>query len=361
MSAADMIPIALSRLRTQQLAQSQPKSAGEVIAWMGAMQGQDYTGSKWSFGLRIQGGSTDAEVERAIADRAVLRTWVMRGTLHFVHPADIHWIAALIAPRLNKVIAQSYTRLELDEPTLARANELIVKALESGKPMSRTAIFDMLEKHGIAAKGGRGYRILMRASLDGLIAQLTAPKNVPTFIALPPAQITMDENAAITELARRYFTSHAPATLNDFVWWSGLPVGVCRKGLEAVRPKLQSETFEGKTYWFADLPADAPNAPNDPDVILLPGFDEYLISYRDRSASLDPQYANTIVPGGNGVFKNTILSSGRVVGTWKRTFKKDTCIVSAEPFTALSAQEQDGFAEAVQRYGEFLQMKVTVS
>ena len=349
--------IGQQRLHTQQIAASSFATPSEVVTWLGALQGQDYLGSKWAIGLRLPGG-TDAAVEAAIADKSILRTWALRGTLHFVAATDLRWLVALMAPVVLASKARRFRELALDEATLARSNALLAQAVQDGEPHSRTELFAMLDAHGLATGGQRGIYMLLSASLDGLIYQGVAHRNVPTFRALDgtiPQGKLLTHDEAVVELAQRYFTSHGPATQQDFAWWSGLPAADTRLALAELKPHLSQAQVDGKTYWMANQPA----LPTSAEVVhLLPGFDEYLLGYRHRDAVLDPQYANRIVPGGNGIFYPTIVSKGRVVGTWKRLFKKGALVITQTPFTPLTAGEQDAFVVAAQRYGEFLDMPV---
>jgi len=343
--------ITQQRLIHQGIAQARFIQPAEVVAWLVAMQGQDYAGAKWSVGLRLAGGS-DSAIEQALADRSIVRTWVMRGTLHLVAAADIGWLLALLAPRLIARNARRYRELELDAPTLARSNTLLAQALEGGVLLDRPALFAMLERNGISTAGQRGVYMLQRASLDGLICQGPAPRNVPTFMlidgALPHGRV-LEHEQALAELAQRYVTSRGPATLRDFAWWSGLPIGEARAGLEAAQ--LTQTDIDGQTYWTAQeyTPSGAASG-----VYLLPGFDEYLLGYADRSAALAAEHAPYIVPGGNGIFYPTIISAGRVVGTWKRAFKKGSVVITPSPFAPLDSAQHQGVAAAAERFGAFL-------
>jgi hypothetical protein len=347
-------PIGLRRLYHQRITHPNFIDAGEVVAWLGAMQGQDYAGTKWAFGLRLP-GSTEADIEKAIADKLIMRTWAVRGTLHYVAPADIHWLVGLIAPRQISGNARRYKQLELDEPTLLRGRDLIAEALQGGKHLTRDELFAMLQANGISTTGQRGFYLLQRPGLERLIYQGEMRRNVTTFLALDEGK-TLPKDEAAAELARRYFISHGPATLADFVGWSGLLISEARAGLESIKSELVEETFDGQSYWLS------PETPKKPErsLYLLPGFDEYVLGYKDRDAVLDPQFADAICPGGNGMFMSTIVSDGHIVGTWKRTVKKKTVEIALEPFKPLSADQMDELAEAAQRYGEFLGLKAVV-
>jgi hypothetical protein len=352
-----MSNIAVHRLHSQQLEHTRLEKPGEVVAWLGAVQAQDYAGAKWSLGLRLP-DSTDAGIEQAIADNTFFRTWAMRGTLHFVSASDIRWLLALVAPRIIARNARRYSELGLDERTLARSNAVLADALQDGRQLNRSELLAVLERNGISTRGQRAAYMLQRASLDGLVCQGVMRRNDPTYMSLDGSLSetrTMEHDQAVAELARRYFTSRGPATLQDFVWWSGLSTADARAGLEEVKPQLVRETIEGRDYWLSHpVPEDGSST-----VYLLPGFDEYLLSYRDRSASLDAMYAKTLNAGG-GVLSPTIVVEGRVAGTWKRTFEKDTVVITARLFASLSEAENRALSAAGERYGRFVGMPATV-
>ena len=317
------------------------------------MHGQDYPGAKWSIGLRLP-NAANTDVERAIAERRIVRTWPMRGTLHFVAAADVRWIMMLTSPGNIAGSARRRRNLELDDKTLARSREIFFKALHGGKQKIRDEMHAALESAGISTAGQRGYHILWNAALHGLICFAAMSGKEQTFALLdewvaPTPDKTRDE--ALTELALRYFTSRGPATIQDFIWWSGLSAVEARAGLEAVKSHLVQETVNKQTYW---LPPDIVAPKNVPTAFALPGFDEYLLGYKDRNAVLDAAYAEEVCPGGNGVFAPTIVIDGRVVGTWKRTIKKAAIEIVATPFTALNKSERHAFNEAAERYAAFM-------
>lgn len=353
--------LAALRLHNQQIIQTNFTQPHEVVAWLGAAQGQDYSGALWSLGLRLS-GSSQTQIEQALLDRTIVRTWALRGTLHLVAADDLRWLRDLLAPRVLAGAAARLRQLELDEQTLTKSNRLIASAVSDGRPHSRTEIFALLEANGLSTGGQRGYYMLISASWEGLICQGVAVRNVPTFLALDSTlaagkSLTRDE--ALAELAVRFFTSRGPATLKDFVWWSGLPIRDARTGLEEVKAQLAQETIAGQTQWFPPTLSAPDHA--EGTLYLLPGFDEYLLGYSDRSAVLDPQFASRIVPGGNGVFYPTVVSNGRIVGTWKRAFKKDGVLISAQSFTSLAPAEWEALACAARGYGQYLGQPVTLA
>jgi hypothetical protein len=354
--------IAALRLANQRISQSDCKTPQEVVEWLGALQGQDYLGAKWSIGLRLP-GSTEDQIEQAIADKRIIRTWMMRGTLHLVSIADVQWILNLLAPRQIAGSARRYQQLELGDDTLTRSSDLFVKALETHGTLTRSELRTMLEENGISGAGQRTVHMLHHASLNRLIYQGVVQSNEPTFMLfeVPATVATFTAEEALVELARRYFISRGPSTLQDYVAWSSLTVKDARAGLEAIKSELEEATIDGQTYYFraADNVKSKPEP--SPTSYALPGFDEYLLGYRDRSTVLDPEHIERVVPGKNGIFFPTIVIDGRIVGTWKRSFKKGTVVIMTSPFTSLSKVERSAFEAAAQKYGDYLGMPVTFS
>ncbi|NJN96892.1 MAG: winged helix DNA-binding domain-containing protein [Anaerolineales bacterium] len=342
------------RLNNQHIAAPRVQEPGQVVAWLGAMQAQDYAGAKWSMGLRLP-DATDVDIEQAIAAKTIVRTWPMRGTLHFVAAADIRWLLKLLTPRVIAQTAGRYRQLELDEATFARSKELFAGALQGGQQLTRTEMQQILEEAGIATTGQRGYHILVRSAQDGLICFGVPQGKQQTFtlldewLAPTPAR---ERDEALAELARRYFIGHGPATIHDLARWAGLTLTDARVGLAQVKTQLRQETVNDQTYW---LPPDIPTLPeHSPAAYLLPGFDEYLLGYTDRSAVLAPAHAPKVVPGNNGVFMPTVVLNGQVAGLWKRTLKKDTLTLTLSPFASFSQAETQAIHLAAERYRRFV-------
>lgn len=347
------------RLHNQQIAQTRFTQPEQVVAWLGGMQGQDYPGAKWSIALRLP-QATDADVVRAIDAGKIIRTWPMRGTLHFVAAQDLRWMLMLTSPRNIAGSASRRRNLELDDNTLARCREVFTKTLQGGKQKSREEMYAALAQANISTEGQRGYHILWSCALHGLICLAATGAKEQNFALLeewvaPAREKTREE--ALAELASRYFTSRGPATLQDFVWWSGLSAAEARLGLEAIKSQLAQETVANLVYW---MPQDITLPKQETGAFALPGFDEYLLGYKDRSAVLDAAHAEKVCPGGNGMFFSTIIIDGRVVGTWKRVIKKAGIEITATAFASLNATDKKRFAVAAKRYGEFLAMPVNI-
>jgi len=354
------LDIAQQRLHNQLITQQTFEKPGDVVEWLGAVQAQDYAAAKWAVGLRSR-GVTDDDIEQAFTSGAILRTHVMRPTWHFVVPADIRWMLTLTAPRVNALNAYYYRKLGLDDAVLMRSNAVLAKALQGGKQLTRAELISVLKQSGIATDSLGFLYLLGRAELDGIVCSGARRGKQFTYALLDeraPQARTLDRDEALAELARRYFTSHGPATLQDFVWWSGLTGADVRAGLAMVTSYLLHETINGQPYWFS--PSTPPEQDLSQAAYLLPNYDEYTVGYTDRSAIFDASHTDRLDPRG-GLLTSTMVLNGQVVGTWKRTFKKNTVVIEANPFVPLSATETRAFAASANRYGAFLDGSVNVT
>jgi hypothetical protein len=346
--------IAYHRLVNQRIDGEKFEKLEEVVRWLGAIQAQDYLQSLWAIGLRLQSASV-ADIEQAISDGKIIRTWPMRGTLHFVPPEDAKWMLKLSASRVLARDGRRLAQLGLDEAIMERCKEIFYGALKGNRRLARPEMMKLLEEEGISTENQRGYHILWYVSQSGLICLGPMQNKQQTFVLLDewvPNSRELSREKSLAELTRRYFASHGPATVHDFAWWAGLTVTEARSGLEATMPKLISEKIDGKEYWMT---SDAPGhtAHDKSGVDLLPAFDEYLIGYKDRAAVLTVEDAQRIVPGRNGIFLPTIVVGGRVVGTWKRKLKKNSIDIELRPFAHLGDSDERAI-EAAKLYSDFV-------
>lgn len=354
--------IAHRRLHNQLITARRFDAPGDVVRWLGAVQAQDYLGSLWAVGLRTP-DATEASIEEAIAGRSIVRTWPMRGTIHFVPAEDARWMLKLLAPRVLAAHAGRLLRqLELDEDTFARSREAFIGALQGGKQLPRSTMYRVLEEAGVSAAGLRGLHILWWLAQEGLICFAARQGKQPTFALLDewvPASRVLEGDEALAELALRYFTSHGPATAQDFAWWSGLTLTGARAGIELVGAHLAQDVIAGQPYWLASSSEHAASRPSSA-AWLLPAFDEYTVSYKDRSAVFEPPPERR-PQAAFLVLSPIVVVDGQVVGNWKRSINGSSVAVSLEPYTVLSNAQNMAIASAASRYGEFLQMPVAVS
>ncbi len=340
------------RLYNSGLSDSPFKSAVEAVSHSGAVQAQDFSAAKWALGLRIK-NSTGEDIEKAFNDGKILRIHVMRPTWHFVRPEDIRWILELTAPRVKSLLASYNRRLGLDDALFARSNSAIVKALEGHTYLTRQELSAILADTGIVTDVQRLAHIITRAELDGLIC--SGPRRGKQFTyALLDERVKgsnrLSREQSIAELALRYFTSHGPAQLKDFSWWSGLGEKDAKTGLDRIKSGLNPAILNGKTYWFFP---HAEMVPDSPSAFLLSMYDEYTIAYKDRGDISDERYIERMISMGNALTAVIILN-GRVAGTWHKAMKKNSIEISLNPFRKLDDTERQALESEVDRYGKFV-------
>jgi hypothetical protein len=348
--------IARFRLYNQQVSYKQFKTPEEVVSHLGAIQAQDYLGSLWAIGLRLP-NATEKDIEKSLAERKIVRTWPMRGTLHYVAPEDIRWMLKLMTPKVIKGTNSRYKQLGLDDSIFAKSEEIFIKALKGGGQLTRPELYKKLTESKISTKDSRGLHILGNLAMKGIICFGPRKGKQQTFVLLDEWVSKNPELAkekSLAEIAKRYFTSHGPATLQDFVWWTGLTVADAKTGVELNKTYLTREVIEGQTYIFAkNLSTPANNSKN---AYLLPFFDEYLVAYKDRRAALDSAFTKQINAGG-GLLNPVIVIDGKVVGTWKRTLRKNSVEIGKYLLRALSKKEENLITDAEKLYTNFLGYK----
>jgi hypothetical protein len=347
------------RLQNQRLYENMLADPAQVVAWMGAVQAQDYPGALWALSQRTYQGS-DSIVESAIGERAFIRTWPMRGTLHFIAAQDARWITELCAPRiLAGAVARHLRDFQLDEEEFGRSRDALTQALEGGRRLERDEMFRVLNAAGIYTGANRGYHILWRLAQEGLLCFGPRRGGPQTFVLLAewiPNPLRLERDEALAELARRYFTSHGPATVQDFAWWSGLTMKDAQSGMEAVRGEFERAEVNGVTYWMPpELSAPAVDSPH---ALLLPAYDEYTVAYKDRSAILGPAAARR-EDASSEALQPVMVIDGQVRGTWKRKLKRDSVNLSFSPFSALDEAEREALSAAAERYANHLALSAS--
>jgi hypothetical protein len=353
--------IAARRLRTQRLVGEPFASAVDAVRWLGAVQSQDYGGAKWALGQRTR-GATDAHLDRLYDEGAILRTHVMRPTWHFVLPEDVRWLAELTGPRVRAGLVGRYRQLELDEGTVARASAIFAKELAGGRHMTRAELGAALSAARISPEGQRLPHLLMRAELDVLIISGPRRGKQVTYALLAeraPKARTLERAEALAELTRRYFVSHGPAQVQDFVWWSGLTAADARTGIASAGAALDHQVIEGKDHWFDATVGPVSKTTNVAH--LLPNFDEYTVAYRDRAAIHPDGPFDPALFSFGSVLANVVTVGGRVRGAWRRTTTRGGVRVEIRLLDPLKPAERAAVEEAGRRLGRFLERPVELT
>lgn len=345
--------LARLRLSAQGLARRDFASPEQVVAHLFAVQAQDYPGVLWTVGARMRRGNASA-VETALRTGTVVRSWPMRGTLHLISAADLHWMLSLTSERLLRRAARRRQQLELDERLIGIARDTAVEALTGGTHLSRADLLARFDAAGVSTAQQRGYHLLWHLSTEGTLVFGAPRDRTQTFALLDewvPAPRPLERDEALAELALRYFSGHGPATVQDLAWWSGLPLGDVRAGVAAAGDALESITVDGATHLLAPGAANA--RPRTGTVRALSGFDELLLGYRDRTAQLAAEHSTRVIPGGNGMFAPTITVDGRVVGTWRRETSARGIRYEARPFEPLTDSVSAALDEEFARHAAF--------
>ena len=356
--------IAWQRLVNQRLLRTQCTTAEDVVSWLGAVQAQDYPGAKWGIGQRMT-RATDEALDRAFDDGRILRTHVMRPTWHFVAAADIRWMQALTSPRVNSINGSYYRRNELNDRVFTRVRTILERSLRDHAYLTRAQIATELQKARITCNPLKLSLIVMRAEVDAVIC--SGPKRGKQFTyalveeRAPQAKaLTHDE--ALATLTSRYFASHGPATIRDYVWWSGLTVRDAKAGVAMVQSTLEEMSLDGLTYFFR--PSKALRPPTTPQVRLVPTYDESLIAYKDRGIALDAvgmakrpaAMVDVMDP-----YAAYLTIDGRLRGTWRRTFVANGIEVNVRPFVTLTPPQRRALEAEVDRYARFMNQRVALS
>jgi hypothetical protein len=361
----DGFELAHRRTGTVGLGGAQPApfaDAAEVVGWFGALQSQDYHPAKWAVAQRLGLGVTDADLDRAFDDGVILRTHVLRPTWHFVAPADLRWLLELTAPRVHALNAYAYRRGELDGPLLRRTTDLIADAVAGGNHLTRTEIAALLAHNGITAEGFRLGYILIHAELERMICSGPLRGKQHTYALLEeraPQAASMEREAALAELVRRYFTSHGPATAKDLSWWSSLTRADIATGLSLTGDALESTDVDGVTYWSA--PGKPPAPAPSPSVRLLQAYDEYIVGYRQTKHLLDLGDLAAAAPDQLALPNGVIVVDTQAAGRWKRTVRADAVMLEAVLYRPFDAAETTALQAAADQLGKFLDAPAVVS
>ena len=345
------------RLANQHILNGSFNEPKDLAAWMGAMQAQDYQMVKWGIGLRLPGADIE-KVEKAIEKGEIIRSHLLRPTWHFVSSDDFRWLLELTSPRIKPSLKRRQNFLGLTPAMLSDSNDIIAEFLK-GKDAGREIIGSELQKGGINTGDNRLWHIMLWAELNGIVCSGKSPDDKHTYALLKeriPQKKKIEKEEALGLLAVKYFRSHGPATIRDFSWWSGLTSGEIKISLERAESELENEIVDGITYWFG---RNHVIRPDENSACLLPAFDEFIISYSDRSAVLSVDNHKKAVSQ-NGVFRSTVVIKNHVAGLWKPVKNKDGIILVLSLFKKAKRSEKSALEDAAEAYGKFLGKKIEV-
>jgi len=352
----DLKEIALQRLHNQQLLGTKITTAQGIVSYMGAIQAQDHSMCKWAVGIRTS--RTEAEVSEVIDSGQVIRTHVLRPTWHLVAAQDARWMLELTAPSVRKLYLPTLVKLGIDLKALTAYIKIIRKILCDNNHLTREEIMSKLKLKGIYENDIRPALIMMSAEQEGVVCNGPMRGKQFTYALFDervPATSSLKREEALARLAATYFTSHGPATMHDFSWWSGLPVADAKLAVELIRSGMNSVRVDGQLYWYCG----SPKKTTADSVHFLPAFDEFLISYKDRTASIPTEHQPKAFTR-NGIFKPIIVVNGKVAGIWKRSIGKDTALVETEYFGTVKKSQKLEHHQYVTLYGKHVEKDIVV-
>lgn len=347
------------RLVAQKLVKTSQHSPQEIVHHLGAMQAQDYSMAKWAIGSRCE--ATERKIEEAINSAKIIRTHILRPTWHFVSADDIYWMLDLSGPQVQKMTISAAKKWGYDIKKLNQTNAAIEKLLAGNNHLTRDEIMQELDIKKTSKQDFLSAAIMMHAELEGLVCNGKMKGKQITYALLedrvekPKSRLTKEE--ALAKLAQRYFESHGPATLTDFCWWSGFSPTICKTAIHAIKLHIDSEIIDNQEFWFKKG-ISRQNFFRE-SVHFLPAFDEILISYKTREASILLEHQAKAFTN-NGIFKPIILENGKVIGTWKRTLKKDHAKIETDFFNETDNAKKEILFEGIRSFENYLETKIII-
>lgn len=344
------------RLLSQQLSNPKFLQPKELVSWMGAMQAQDYAMVKWAVGMRMKSPSLKM-VEAALHKGEILRIHVMRPTWHLVAAEDIRWMLKLSAQRI-KAANDSYAKghgLKITAEGFGKSNDRLEKILCGNKSLTKQEIAEEFEHAGLPSDQYHMTRFLARAETESILCSGDYRGKSHTYALLeervpPVPDLTKEE--ALARLARSYFRSHAPATLQDFIWWSGLPTTEARLAVYQIESELTAEECNNQTWYVHSSCRIRGNTSGN--LHLVPPYDEYIVGYKDRTDVLPKEHYPKAFTN-NGLFYPVIAHEGQIVGNWDRTKKKKGSQPQHSFFRTETTIDEQLLNEAKNRYLHFLE------
>jgi hypothetical protein len=296
-----------------------------------------------------------ADIDRArTEERSLLRTWVMRRTIHLIPTDDAGWMLPLFEPTQEKWSRARLAALGMPPRRQEKALKLTARQLEADGPLTRPELGERLAAKGVELNAQTRTHMFMLATTSGL-ACLGPDRKGGSCLVLrgdwlgaPPR---FEREAALAELARRYLRAFGPASDRDMQRWSGLGLREVRTGLEAIAPELAEETVGGVT--LLSLKASRPRLPAPGQVRLLGAFDTYVLGYASRDFAVAPDHGRGINTRGGGMIEPVIARDGELLGTWRLARGKKRAEVALQPFAGLELSVREAVDAEVEDLGRF--------
>ena len=321
-----MNPIAI-RLLNQQLVAPQFGQPGKVVSYMGAMQAQEYRMMRWAVAMRTHKPSHHA-FKKAFDEGQIIRLHLMRGTWQLVSAEDYWMTIDLCAPKAIAVTKgwMSSNKIAIPDDELIHVRDILAQtAADKGSATKEDFVSALAERDLRMDDHRLSYHIRMAEMSGTLCSGNLLPMKATYALTADKVKQTekLDRDEALMVLTRKYFQSRQPATLEDFVWWSGLNISDCRKGIALLRDSIHMERWKGREFYMTD--ECRTRGFRRGRFLLIPPYDEYLISYKSRDIALPPEHRHH-AHNNSGIFQPVIAYDGEICGNWSPF--KDECQAS---------------------------------
>lgn len=321
-----MNPVSI-RLLSQQLIAPQFSRPEEVVNYFGAMQAQEYRMMRWTVEMRTKRPSSRT-FTKAFNEGKIVRLHLLRGTWQLVSAEDYWWMLDLCAPKAKQVINgwMSSNKISIPDDELQSIREILISTAEAKGSVTKEDFEESLAERGVTMDNHRLSYHIRFAELDGVLCSGDLLPLKATYALTSkkiPRTEKKDHNETLMILTRKYFQSHQPATLEDYVWWSGLGINDCRKGIELLGNLINIEKYQGREFYLLDNCRT--RGFRKGEYLLISPYDEYLIGYKSRDIVLDPEHKHH-AHNNSGIFQPVIAHDGIICGNWS-PFKDDleTC------------------------------------
>lgn len=335
-----MNPISM-RLLSQQLISPQFLLPEEVVRHFGAMQAQDYRMVRWAVMMRMRKPSLRL-FKRAFDEGSIIRLHLLRGTWQLVAGDDYWWMLSLFGKRGESVVRgwMKANRVEISDRELYSVRDILLKTCQEKGSATKVDFAESLSLCGMAMDSHRLSYHIRLAELDGAVCSGNlSPRHATYYLTEKKVPVTaaMERDEMLMLLARKYFQSHSPATIDDYVWWTGLPVADCRRGMDLLGSELNMEQWKGSEYYMHET-CRTRGVYKD-KAHLLPPFDEYLIGYKSRSLAIRQEHTPHAYTN-NGIFFPIIAHGGTICGNWTPWKKNLQTTFFIQPESELKLDDQ---------------------
>lgn len=340
------------RTVSQQLLNPLFDNPKELVSWMGAVQAQNYSMAKWAVGVRTKDATIDT-VEQSLRKGEILRTHILRPTWHFVSSGDIRWMLNLTGHRVCLALKSWCKKLGISDNLYTKTLRLFEKILDGNEGLTKQEIFDEFVKKGFEPNADIVNSFILYAESQGFICSGVEKNGNHTYALLDervPLSNNYTKEESLAMLATKYFCSHSPASLQDFTWWSGLSISEAKQAVKLIEHDLIADRY-GALNLFVHH-SYAKGVQTNDVLHFLPSYDEYLISYKDRSTVMKPEFYHKAF-NNFGIFQPVILYNGQIVGNWKKMIKKGEIYIEHTFFKKEPAINSKLIKAATKNYNMF--------